>query len=96
MIMMDMFMNCLKRGAVYMDKIQKRIEDLRKEMKKRNISVYLIPTADFHGSEYVSEYFKVREYITGFTGSAGTVVITETEAALWTDGRYFIQAGREL
>ena len=79
-----------------MDNIKKRIEALRKEMKKRKISVYLIPTADFHGSEYVSDHFKVRAYMTGFTGSAGTAVITETEAALWTDGRYFIQAQKQL
>ena len=79
-----------------MNEIKNRIEALRGEMKKRNISVYLIPTADFHQSEYVSDYFKAREYMTGFTGSAGTAVITEKEAALWTDGRYFIQADRQL
>ena len=70
-----------------MNEVKNRIEALRGEMKKRNISVYLIPTADFHQSEYVSDYFKAREYMTGFTGSAGTAVITEKEAALWTDGR---------
>ncbi len=79
-----------------MNEVKNRIEALRGEMKKRNISVYLIPTADFHQSEYVSDYFKAREYMTGFTGSAGTAVITEKEAALWTDGRYFIQADRQL
>lgn len=58
--------------------------------------MYIIPTADFHQSEYVGEYFKAREYITGFTGSAGTALITMTEAYLWTDGRYFLQAEKQL
>lgn len=76
--------------------IQTRISRLRDEMKKRNIGIYIIPTADFHESEYVGEYFKARKYITGFTGSAGTAVITEKEAGLWTDGRYFVQAAQQL
>ena len=65
-------------------------------MKERGIDACLIPTADFHGSEYVNDYFKCREYITGFTGSAGTAVITADAAGLWTDGRYFVQAAGEL
>ncbi len=65
-------------------------------MKKRNIDMYIVPTSDFHESEYVGDYFKARKYITGFTGSAGTAVITMTEAGLWTDGRYFIQAEKQL
>lgn len=73
-----------------------RIEALRGEMRKRNIEIYIIPTSDFHESEYVGDYFKARNYITGFTGSAGTAVITQNEAGLWTDGRYFIQAQKEL
>lgn len=73
-----------------------RIKALREEMKKRNIAVYIIPTSDFHESEYVGDYFKARRYMTGFTGSAGTAVITMTEAGLWTDGRYFIQAAQQL
>ena len=76
--------------------IQKRLELLREEMKKRGIAIYVVPTADFHESEYVGEYFKARKLITGFTGSAGTAVITLTEAGLWTDGRYFIQAEAQL
>lgn len=76
--------------------IPERLEKLRNEMKKRNISMYVVPTADFHESEYVGEYFKARKYITGFTGSAGTAIITMTEAGLWTDARYFVQAGRQL
>jgi Xaa-Pro aminopeptidase len=73
-----------------------RIEALRAEMRKRKIDMYIVPTSDFHESEYVGDYFKARKYITGFTGSAGTAVITETEAGLWADGRYFIQAERQL
>lgn len=76
--------------------IKERLVALRAEMKKRNIDIYVVPTADFHESEYVGEYFKARKYITGFTGSAGTAVITMEEAGLWTDGRYFVQAEREL
>ena len=73
-----------------------RLGKLRAEMKKRDITCYLIPTADFHESEYVGDYFKAREYITGFTGSAGTAVVTPDEAGLWTDGRYFLQAEDQL
>lgn len=76
--------------------IQERLKALRSEMKKRGISVYVVPTADFHESEYVGEHFKARKFITGFTGSAGTAVITMDEAGLWTDGRYFVQAAAQL
>lgn len=76
--------------------IQERMAKLRSLMAERGIDVYLIPTADFHESEYVGEYFKCRRFMTGFTGSAGTAVITNKEAGLWTDGRYFVQAAREL
>lgn len=76
--------------------IQERLRALREEMKKRNISVYVIPTSDYHESEYVGEHFKARQFITGFTGSAGTAVVTMTEAGLWTDGRYFVQAEKQL
>ena len=76
--------------------IPTRIARLREEMKKRNISIYVIPTSDFHESEYVGEYFKARKFMTGFTGSAGTAVITMEEAGLWTDGRYFVQAAEQL
>ncbi|EDM62250.1 Creatinase [Dorea longicatena DSM 13814] len=65
-------------------------------MEEKNIDVYVVPTADFHQSEYVGEHFKARKFITGFSGSAGTAVITKTEARLWTDGRYFIQAAAQL
>lgn len=76
--------------------IQERITALRQLMKEMNIDVYIVPSSDNHQSEYVGDYFKSREFITGFTGSAGTAVITQTEAGLWTDGRYFIQAEKEL
>ena len=76
--------------------IQNRLVSLRQEMAKRNIAMYIIPTADFHESEYVGEYFKARQYITGFTGSAGVAIITQEEAGLWTDGRYFVQAQQQL
>ena len=65
-------------------------------MSERGIDVFIIPSSDNHGSEYVSEYFRVRAWISGFTGSAGTVVITKDEAHLWTDGRYFLQAADQL
>lgn len=76
--------------------INERISALRKEMEKEGIDIYYVPTADFHESEYVGEYFKARKFITGFTGSAGVAVITKDEALLWTDGRYFIQAEKQL
>lgn len=76
--------------------IRERIERLRKEMALNGIDYYIIPTSDFHSSEYVSDYFKCREYMSGFTGSAGTLVISAKEAILWTDGRYFIQAEAQL
>ncbi len=73
-----------------------RLEALRREMKKREIDIYVVPTSDFHNSEYVGDYFKAREFLTGFTGSAGTAVVTSDKAGLWTDGRYFIQAAAEI
>ncbi len=76
--------------------MRKQLEDLRKVMGEKNIDAYIIPTTDFHGSEYVNDYFKCREFVSGFTGSAGTLAVTEREAALWTDGRYFVQAEAEL
>ena len=79
-----------------MTTIKERLEALRRLMKEKNIDAYLVPTDDFHGSEYVGDYFKCRKYITGFTGSAGTAVVTMDMAGLWTDGRYFIQAADQL
>lgn len=76
--------------------IKERLCALREEMKNRKIDIYVVPTSDFHESEYVGEHFKARKFITGFTGSAGTAVITQSEAGLWTDGRYFVQAQKQL
>lgn len=79
-----------------MNQIQERLQKLRALMQERSIDAYMIPTSDFHESEYVGKHFKCREFMTGFTGSAGTAVITKDDAALWTDGRYFVQAAAQL
>ena len=76
--------------------VPERLSALRKCMQEKHIDIYIVPTADFHQSEYVGEHFKARAYITGFTGSAGTAVITLHDAKLWTDGRYFLQAANQL
>lgn len=76
--------------------INERLKALRDLMRERHIDIYMIPTADFHESEYVGSYFKCRSFMSGFTGSAGVLTVTLSEAGLWTDGRYFIQAAREL
>ncbi len=76
--------------------MRKQLEKLRAQMQNHGIDVYIVPTTDCHGSEYVNDYFKCREYISGFTGSAGTLAVTSDTAALWTDGRYFLQAEAEL
>ena len=76
--------------------VKERIAKLRELMKENGIDAYVVPTSDFHQSEYVGEHFKARKFITGFTGSAGTAVITLDEARLWTDGRYFTQAAKQL
>lgn len=79
-----------------MSTIKNRLSELRKLMEEKNIDAYIIPSSDNHQSEYVGDHFKSREFISGFTGSAGTVIVTKDEAGLWTDGRYFIQAEKEL
>ena len=84
-----------KDGNV-MNVIRDRLDALRKLMKERGMDAYMIPTADFHESEYVGEHFKCREYMTGFTGSAGTALVTMDEACLWVDGRYYVQAAAQL
>lgn len=73
-----------------------RLAALRSKMREKGIDYYMIPTQDFHNSEYVNDYFKVREYFCGFTGSNGTLLVWREGAGLWTDGRYFIQAEKEL
>lgn len=73
-----------------------KIAKIRDLMKKESISAYIIPSSDPHMSEYFSNRWKTRAYVSGFTGSAGTFVITETASGLWTDGRYYVQAAAEL
>ena len=68
----------------------------QEEMKKNNYTAYIIPTSDDHNSEYVSEYYKGRKYLSDFTGSAGTLVILQNNAFLWVDGRYYIQAEKQI
>jgi Xaa-Pro aminopeptidase len=76
--------------------INKRLSDLRKSMKNKGLDAYIIPSNDIHQSEYVAEHWNCREWISGFTGSAGLVVVTADHAGLWTDSRYFLQADLEL
>ena len=76
--------------------IKQRIENIRDLMKEKNIYAYIVPSSDYHQSEYVGDYFKSREFMSGFTGSSGTLIISMDKAGLWTDGRYFIQAEQEL
>lgn len=76
--------------------IQSRLKALREQMKEQGIDFYIMPTADFHNSEYVNDYFKVREYFCNFSGSNGALLVWQDGAGLWTDGRYFIQAEKEL
>lgn len=76
--------------------IRERLTQIRKKMKEYKIDMYFVPTNDFHGSEYISDYFKTREFLSGFHGSAGNMIVTEEEAGLWTDGRYFLQAEAQL
>ena len=76
--------------------MKQEITRLRTVMKEHGLDGYLVPTTDFHGSEYVNDYFKCRQYLSGFTGSNGTLLVTEDDARLWTDSRYFIQAAKQL
>ena len=79
-----------------MTDITMRLDLLRGEMMKNDIDHYMIPSSDFHDSEYVGDYFKEREYMSGFNGSAGTLIVSIDSARLWTDGRYFLQAADQL
>ena len=76
--------------------MRKQLQALRSAMAEHKLDAYLIPTDDFHGSEYVGEYFTCRKYVSGFTGSAGTLLVFPNWAGLWTDGRYFLQAEEQL
>lgn len=79
-----------------MNTINTRIEHLRNEMSSQQVDAYIIPSSDAHQSEYVADRYKSRTWISGFTGSAGTALVTGNHAGLWTDGRYFLQAEEEL
>lgn len=76
--------------------MKETLVQLRQVMEQKQVDLVLIPSSDFHGSEYIGDYFKARAWMSGFTGSAGTLVVTRDQAGLWTDGRYFIQAERQL
>ena len=76
--------------------IKDRLARLRDRMKEAGIDYYMMPTSDFHNSEYSADFFKVREYFCGFDGSNGTLVVSQDEAGMWTDGRYFIQAENQM
>lgn len=76
--------------------MREQVEQLLSLMEERSIDVYIVPSEDFHQSEYVGEFFKARAFVSGFTGSAGTLVATADEVCLWTDGRYFLQAEEQL
>ncbi len=78
------------------NKIQKRLQELRKLMKERNLSAFIFPSTDPHQGEYIPDHWKGREWISGFNGSAGIAVVTQKSAALWTDSRYFIAAAEQL
>lgn len=86
----------IREAGLFMSEISDRLNKLRKIMEINDVQAYIVCTNDFHGSEYIGEYFKTREYMSGFTGSAGTLVVLKDKAALWTDGRYFIQAEKQL
>lgn len=73
-----------------------RLSALRAEMAKNGVSAVIIPHTDYHLSEYLADHWQVRRYLSGFTGSAGTLVVTADNALLWTDSRYFLQGAQQL
>lgn len=76
--------------------MREEITQLQHLLVIKDYDYYIVPTADFHGSEFINDHFKAREYLSGFTGSAGTLLVSRERAMLWTDGRYFLQAEKEL
>ena len=76
--------------------VSQRLQDLREVMQREHLAAFIFPSTDPHQSEYVADHWKGREFISGFDGSAGTVVVTMTSAALWTDSRYFLAAEEQL
>lgn len=89
-------MNTVNDGSTEKMTVNQKLELLRTKMKERGMDAYMVPTADFHESEYVGDHFKCRQFLTDFTGSAGIAVVTMKEACLWVDGRYFVQAAVQL
>lgn len=79
-----------------MSVIDQRVKKLREKMQENSIDAYIVPTSDPHMSEYNAKHYEARHFISGFTGSAGTALVTRDKAYLWTDGRYFIQAEKQL
>ena len=77
-------------------KTVENLEALRAEMRRLKVDAVIIPGTDPHQSEYISDHWKLRDWVTGFTGSNGTAVVTKDKAGLWTDSRYFLQAGLQL
>ncbi|EFA43202.1 Creatinase [Hallella bergensis DSM 17361] len=77
-------------------KIQERLSELREVMRREKLDAFIFPSTDPHNSEYVPERWKGRQWISGFSGSAGTAVVTLNSAALWTDSRYFLSAAEQL
>jgi Xaa-Pro aminopeptidase len=96
MVMRNIVSICLQFNEVKVMNVKERIEELRNQMRERGIDAYIVPSSDAHQSEYVAEHYAARAFITGFTGSAGTAIITLKDASLLTDGRYYIQAESEL
>ena len=88
--------NATNNGSNNNTVISRRLEAVRGIMKEKGVDIYVVVTGDYHISEYAGDYFKEREFISGFSGSAGTAVITSDTAVLFTDGRYFVQAAAEL
>ena len=76
--------------------VKERIQKLREMMRRKKVAAFIIPSTDPHISEYVAPHWQAREWFSGFTGSAGTLVVTLEEAGLWTDSRYFLQAAKQL
>lgn len=89
-------MALLRKWQSHFEEKSMRLEKLRNLMMEQGMDYYVVPTDDFHSSEYVGEYFQTRAWLSGFTGSAGTLLVGREFAGLWTDGRYFLQAGRQL
>ena len=76
--------------------VTEKIAAFRARMKDENFAAVIVPTADSHASEYIADYFKTRQWLSGFTGSVGTYVITENASGLWVDGRYYVQAEKQI